>query len=228
MGTACTTLVLTKKIPSLLCCFSKPHLNIWHTQGKGGWEDKYEVKKYHRCSSAWTPSPLQPSCSIWPLWPPFFSSLSLHIRQTTPSNLISVATCKGLPRRLPVNRVWVDTVQIQATLEPSWPVVYTQHPDFWLLTTSFFSCIHFFASMCVCLFMQGFLYGYRASCLCEESNGNSRVRVSTYVRVKLCVNVELVTATGVMVAWRAKTQSCLGGAVTHGATQRVNSYCQRL
>lgn len=105
VGTACTTLVLTKKIPSLLCCFCKPHLNIWHTQGKGGWENKYEVKKYHRCSSAWTPSPLQPSCSIWPLWPPFFSSLSLHIRQTTPSNLISVATCKGPPQRLPVNRV---------------------------------------------------------------------------------------------------------------------------
>ena len=62
----------------------------------------------------------------------------------------------------------------------------------------------------------------RASCLFEESDGNSGVRVSTYATTKLCVCVHLVCWGHSCVT--GQTQSG-GGAVTHPTTRWVNSQC---
>lgn len=64
-------------------------------------------------------------------------------------------------------------------------------------------CVH----MCACLFMHEKAFCTtccRASCLFEESNGNSRARVSTYATITLSVCVWFATATGVTVVRHAK------------------------
>lgn len=123
----CTTLVLTKKkkIPSLFAVFVSPTLAFGTPKSKGD----------GRTSTKWRNITDVCLHELLPLFSlpaqsgllSFFSPplLFLHKTQTTFSNVISVATCKGLLRRLPVKTVWADTVQTQATPEPRWLVFHT-------------------------------------------------------------------------------------------------------
>lgn len=133
--------MLTKKIPFAPCCYSKPHLSIWHTQGKvlpgGGGEMgegvvSEEISQMFACVNSFplhslfllTPASL---ASVFP--PP---SLSLLKRQTTPSNLISLATCKEAALtpagHWSSSRRCADTKPPRSTV--SWLVFSTKHPDF--------------------------------------------------------------------------------------------------
>lgn len=132
VGAACTTLVLTQKIPSLFAVFVSPTLAFGTPKARGMGERVWseEISQMLVCMNPFPFTAFLLNLASLASVFFFFLALSLHKRQMTSPNLISLAACKGLPRRLPVNRVWVDTVQIQATLEPSRPVSYP--PDFWL------------------------------------------------------------------------------------------------
>lgn len=107
-----------QKIPSLFAVFVSPTLAFGTPKARGMGERVWseEISQMLVCMNSFPFTAFL--LNVASLAAVFFPSLSLHKRQMTSPNLISVAACEGLPRRLPVNRVWVDTVQIQATLEP--------------------------------------------------------------------------------------------------------------
>lgn len=151
---------LTKNTTLTLCCFCKPHLNIWHTQ-RGG--DGRRSMKWRNITDV-SLHELLPLCSLpaqsglFSL--SFFSSCALHQRQMTSPNLISVAACKGLPRRLQVNRAQVDTVQIRAKnrMLTGWiltdKLLFLKKKIFHVNDLDFLTLACIFVFVCTCLFMH--------------------------------------------------------------------------
>lgn len=78
----------------------------------------------------------------------------------TSPNLISVAACKGLPRRLQVNRAQVDTVQIRAKNRVLTgrilidKLLFFKKKKFHVNDLDFLTLACIFVFVCTCLFMH--------------------------------------------------------------------------
>lgn len=116
-----------QKIPSLFAVFVSPTLAFGKGDGRTSmkWRNITDVSLHE----------LLPLCSL-PAQSGLLSLrffLSLHKRQMTSPNLISVAACEGLPWRLPVKRVCADSSRNEAQLASFLPTAS------WLLTLRAFS-----------------------------------------------------------------------------------------
>lgn len=220
-----------QKIPSLFAVFVSPTLAFGKGDGRTSmkWRNITDVSLHE----------LLPLCSL-PAQSGllslrfFFSpSLSLHKRQMTSPNLISVAACEGLLLRLPVNRVCADSSAYGAHLASFLPTAS------WLLTLravlrgrfckqlTFFLSLTCFLCVCVwtCLFMHELFASQAAGPVVYLKGAVETAGFQLMLPHFVCLGWNYDRGHSCVTCWIQSAGGDSSGGVTHPATQGLNFYC---